>query len=80
VAIGCFVAFPAGLIYRIGALGFVASVAIAGIGGLAKHSLGRLARLPQVFFYFYMVNLAAFLGIVMAMSGRVEVIWTPERR
>jgi hypothetical protein len=27
-----------------------------------------------------MVNLAAFLGILMALSGRVEVLWTPERR
>ncbi len=79
-AAGCFMAFPAGLIYRVGALGFVASVAIAAVGGLAKHNLGQLARLAQVFFYFYMVNLAAFLGIVMAMSGRVEVVWTPERR
>jgi cellulose synthase/poly-beta-1,6-N-acetylglucosamine synthase-like glycosyltransferase len=80
VAVGCFVAFPVGLVYRIGALGFVASVAIAAVGGLAKNSLGRLARVAQGLFYFYMVNLAAFWGIVMAMSGRVEVLWTPERR
>jgi cellulose synthase/poly-beta-1,6-N-acetylglucosamine synthase-like glycosyltransferase len=79
-ATGCFLAFPAGLIYRIGAVGFVASVVIAGIGGLAKGSLGGLARLAHGLFYFYMVNLAAFLGIVMAMFGRVEVVWTPERR
>jgi len=79
VAIGCFIAFPAGLIYRLGACGFVASVVIAGIGGIAKDSLGRLAGLAHGFFYFYMVNLAAFLGIIMAISGRVEVLWTPER-
>jgi len=80
VAVGCFIAFPAGVIYRIGALGFVASVAIAAVGGVAKHSLGRVARVAQGLFYFYMVNLAAFLGIAMAMFGRVEVLWTPERR
>ena len=80
VAIGCFVAFPAGLIYRIGALGFVASVVIAGIGALARTSIGGLSRVAQGLFYFYMVNLAAFMGIIAAMSGRVEVTWTPERR
>jgi cellulose synthase/poly-beta-1,6-N-acetylglucosamine synthase-like glycosyltransferase len=78
-AAGCFIAFPAGLIYRVGALGFVASVAIAGIGALVKHRLGRSARLAQGLFYFYMVNLAAFLGIATAIFGRVEVVWTPER-
>ena len=26
-----------------------------------------------------LANLAAFLGIIMAISGRVEVLWTPER-
>jgi cellulose synthase/poly-beta-1,6-N-acetylglucosamine synthase-like glycosyltransferase len=79
-AVGCFVAYPAGLIYRIGAMGFLASVVIAVIGGLPGSSLGRLTRLTQALFYFYMVNLAAFFGIVMAIFGRVEVVWTPERR
>jgi cellulose synthase/poly-beta-1,6-N-acetylglucosamine synthase-like glycosyltransferase len=80
VAVGCFVAFPVGLIYRVGLLGIVASLVLAGIGGLAKDNSGGLTRLAQGLFYFYMVNLAAILGIVMAMSGRVEVLWTPERR
>jgi len=79
-AVGCFVAFPAGLIYRIGAFGFTASIVIAAFGGLAKASLGLLGRLAQGLFYFYMVNIAAFLGIIMAISGRVEVLWTPERK
>ena len=79
VAIGCFIAFPLGPIHPLGACGFIASVVIAGIGGIAKDSLGRLAGLAHGFFYFYMVNLAAFLGIIMAISGRVEVLWTPER-
>jgi hypothetical protein len=38
-----------------------------------------LTRLAHGLFYFYVVNLAAFSGIVMAMSGRVEVLWNPER-
>jgi hypothetical protein len=79
-AVGCFGAFPAGLIYRMGAIGFVVSLLIAGIGGLVKGSLGRLSRVAHGLFYFYMVNLAAFLGVMMALFGRVEVLWTPERR
>jgi len=79
-AVGCFVAYPLGLIYRIGAIGFVASLVIAALGGLVGNGLGRLTRVAHGLFYFYMVNLAAFLGIVMAISGRVEVLWTPERR
>jgi len=39
-----------------------------------------LTRLAHGLFYFYMVNLAAFFGIVMAIFGRVELVWTPERR
>jgi hypothetical protein len=46
---------------------------------MAKDSLGRLAGLAHGLFYFYMVNLAAFLGIIMAISGRVEVLCTPDR-
>jgi len=79
-ALGCFVAFTTGVIYQIGAVGFVASVVIAGIGGLVTDNFGRLARLAHGLFYFYIVNLAAFLGIAMAMFGRVEVVWTPERQ
>jgi hypothetical protein len=78
-AVGCFVAFPTGLIYQIGALGFVASLLIAAIGGLARNKHGQLNRLPHGLFYFYMVNFAAFVGIIMAVFGRVEVLWTPER-
>ena len=79
VAAGCFIAYPTGLIYRLGAVGFMASLVIAGLGGLAQDRLGRLARLAHGLFYFYMVNLAAFAGIIMAIAGRVEVMWTPER-
>lgn len=79
-AIGCIIAFPVGLIYRIGTLGFIASVVIAGMGGVFQGRVGRLMGFAHGLFYFYMVNLAAFLGIVMAMHGRVEVLWTPERK
>jgi cellulose synthase/poly-beta-1,6-N-acetylglucosamine synthase-like glycosyltransferase len=79
-AVACFAALPAGTIYRIGALFFVASFITAGIGGMAKDSLGRLSQIMHGVFYFYMVNLAAILGVLSAMAGRVEVLWTPERR
>jgi cellulose synthase/poly-beta-1,6-N-acetylglucosamine synthase-like glycosyltransferase len=80
VAAGCFVAFPVGFVYQVGALGFVASLGIAVIGGLTGTHVGQLTRLTHGLFYFYMVNLAAFLGLVMAVFGRVEVVWMPERR
>ena len=79
-ALGCIFAFPAGLIYQIGALGFISSLIIACFGGLTKKWVGLMSRVSHGLFYFYMVNLAAFLGIVMAVFGRVEVMWTPERR
>jgi cellulose synthase/poly-beta-1,6-N-acetylglucosamine synthase-like glycosyltransferase len=79
-AIGCFLAIPAGFIYQVGALGFVASLIMAVVGGISQDRLGRAARLAHVLFYFYMVNLASFFGILMAMFGRVQVTWTPEAR
>ena len=77
---GCFFAISEGPIYRLGALGFIGSIVVAAGGALAKDNLSRLARLAHGLFYFYMVNLAAFLGILMAVAGKVEVVWTPERR
>jgi cellulose synthase/poly-beta-1,6-N-acetylglucosamine synthase-like glycosyltransferase len=79
-AISCFIAFPLGLGYQLGALGFVISLVAAGIGAVVPDRLGRLARLAQGVWYFYLVNLAAILGIAMALVGRVEAVWTPERR
>ncbi len=79
-ALGCFIAFPLGWIYRVGAAGCVASLALAAAGAFARNSLGCSARLAQGIFYFYMVNLAAFFGVLTALFGRVEVLWTPERR
>jgi hypothetical protein len=78
-AFGCIFAAPLGLIYRLGSWGFVASVALALLGALIPERSGSWSKLPQTALYFYLVNVAALLGIIGAMSGRVETFWTPER-
>jgi cellulose synthase/poly-beta-1,6-N-acetylglucosamine synthase-like glycosyltransferase len=78
-ALGCFWAAPVALAYQFGAWGFVSSLLVAGIGARWSAGVSRAARLAQAVFYFYLVNLAAMLGIASALSGRVEVLWTPER-
>jgi hypothetical protein len=55
------------------------SVLLAVIGPFVSSSLGRLAKLVQTVFYFYLVNLAALLGVTNALGGRIERIWVPER-
>jgi cellulose synthase/poly-beta-1,6-N-acetylglucosamine synthase-like glycosyltransferase len=80
VGVGCFLAAPVGLIYQAGGFGFIATVIIAAIGRISQDRLGKPARLAHLFYYFYMVNLASFFGILMAMFGRVQVTWTPEAR
>ncbi len=79
-AAGCFIAAPLGWHYRLGAWGFVASLIFAGIGALVPARFGKVAWLLHAAWYFYLVNLAAVLGMVMALAGRVEMLWTPERR
>lgn len=76
---GCFIASPLDWKYQLGVWGFTGSLIIAGVGTLSLHRLGPVARLAHGVFYFYLVNLAAILGIAMAVAGRVEVVWTPER-
>jgi hypothetical protein len=78
-AAGCLVAYPLGVAYQIGAWGFTASLLIAGLGALVPGNAGRLGQLAHGVFYFYLVNLAALIGIAMAVVGRVEMLWTPER-
>jgi cellulose synthase/poly-beta-1,6-N-acetylglucosamine synthase-like glycosyltransferase len=78
-ATGCFIAAPYGLEYKLGGWGFTGSLVVAGIGALIPDRLGRLARLAHGLLYFYLVNVAATLGIAMAIAGRVEKVWTPER-
>jgi sugar transferase (PEP-CTERM/EpsH1 system associated) len=79
-AAGCFMAFPLGWEYQLGAWGFTASLIAAGFGALVSRRSGRAARLLQAILYFYLVNCAAILGIARAVTGRVEVLWTPERK
>ena len=76
---GCFIAFPLGMGYQLGTWGFVSSLVVAGIGAVVPSRLGRLVRLAHAVLYFYLVNLAAVLGIAMAIAGRVETLWGPER-
>jgi cellulose synthase/poly-beta-1,6-N-acetylglucosamine synthase-like glycosyltransferase len=78
-AFGCFLAAPVALTYQLGAWGFVSSLLVAGIGARCSAGVSGAARLAQAVFYFYLVNLAAMLGIASALTGRVEVLWTPER-
>lgn len=76
---GCVVAYPLGGIYQLGVWGGLASFAVAAAGPFLPSSLGRFARVIQMVFYFYLVNLAAILGVTKALSGRVDRIWAPER-
>jgi cellulose synthase/poly-beta-1,6-N-acetylglucosamine synthase-like glycosyltransferase len=76
---GCIAAYDEALIYRIGVWGGLVSVLLAVIGPFVSSSLGRLAKLVQTVFYFYLVNLAALLGVTNALGGRIERIWVPER-
>jgi len=77
---GCFTATRLGVVYQIGAWGFMGSLITAGLGAYAPSSLGPIARVAHGVFYFYLVNLAAFFGIGTALAGRTEMLWTPERK
>ncbi|MFO0706484.1 MAG: glycosyltransferase family 2 protein [Nitrospira sp.] len=76
---GCVGAYQLGMIYQLGLWGGIASVAVAAVGPFVPASLGGLAKLVQTVFYFYLVNLAAVLGVTKALGGRVDRIWAPER-
>jgi cellulose synthase/poly-beta-1,6-N-acetylglucosamine synthase-like glycosyltransferase len=77
--VGCIVASPLSPLYQLGAWGALVSLLAAGVGALVPERSGPFARLVHGAFYFYLVNTAAILGIVTALRGRVETIWTPER-
>lgn len=77
--IGCIVASPLSRLYQFGAWGALASLLIAAVGSRLSGHTGIGAKAAQTIFYFYLVNVAAVLGIVMAICGRVETLWTPER-
>lgn len=76
---GCLSAYEFGGVYRLGVWGGFASFLMAATGPFFPASLGRSAKLVQTVFYFYLVNLAAILGVTKALSGRVDRIWAPER-
>lgn len=77
--LGCLSAYESGVIYQLGVWGGVASLFVAAVGPFLPASLGRLSSLVQTVFYFYLVNLAAILGVTKALGGRVDRIWAPER-
>jgi cellulose synthase/poly-beta-1,6-N-acetylglucosamine synthase-like glycosyltransferase len=73
------VAAMASPVFWVVVAGFVASLAAAALGALARRRTGRLARLAQAAFYFYVVNVAAVIGVAMAVAGRIDVVWAPQR-
>lgn len=79
-AAGCLLGYNQGIEFRLIGGGIAASLLIAAFGAMLPRQWGGVARLAQGIMYFYLVNLAAVLGIGMAMTGRVEMLWTPERR
>jgi cellulose synthase/poly-beta-1,6-N-acetylglucosamine synthase-like glycosyltransferase len=78
-AAGCVLAFPLGALYQAGAGLFAATLVLAGLGAVLPARVSRLSALPHGAFYFYLVNVAATLGVVMALCGHVETVWRPER-
>jgi hypothetical protein len=78
-ASACYVAAPVCITYQLGFYGWIGSLMIAVFGSLCPHNQGKIARLAHGVFYFYLVNLAALLGLLSALRGRVETVWTPER-
>jgi cellulose synthase/poly-beta-1,6-N-acetylglucosamine synthase-like glycosyltransferase len=79
VAAGCFMAVGSGWMYQFGVWGFVGSLLLAAVGALLPERGGILVRLAHGMFYFYLVNLAAILGVFRALTGQVETVWVPER-
>ena len=77
--LGCLSAYELGTVYQIGVWGGIASILVATAGPFFPSSLGGVSKLIQTVFYFYLVNLAAILGVAKALGGRVDRIWAPER-
>ena len=77
--LGCLNAYELGTVYQIGVWGGIASILVATAGLFFPSSLGGVSKLIQTVFYFYLVNLAAILGVAKALGGRVDRIWAPER-
>jgi len=77
--LGCAMAYSKGWIYQLGTWGFAASIALAAIGAVLPERFTRVGRLAHIFYYFYLVNIAAMLGIASATAGKVDAVWAPER-
>ena len=77
--VGCLSAYESGVVYQIGVWGGIASLLVAAAGPFLPPSFGGISKLIQTVFYFYLVNLAAILGVTKALGGRVDRIWAPER-
>ena len=58
---------------------FLGSLVLALMGAMVPQRSGKLATLTHAALYFYVTNIAATLGIVAALTGKVEVTWRPER-
>jgi len=78
-AAGCMGAYEHGWIYQVGTWGFLTSIVFAGVGVWAPVYRGPFAKIGHMSLYFYLVNLAALLGVIRALSGRVDAVWVPER-
>jgi cellulose synthase/poly-beta-1,6-N-acetylglucosamine synthase-like glycosyltransferase len=78
-AAGCVMALESGWFYQVGIAGFVGSLVLAAAAVVLPERGGWLSRVAQGLFYFYLVNFAALLGVVKALSGHVEMVWAPER-
>jgi hypothetical protein len=78
-AAGCIGAYRHGWIYQAGTWGFLGSLLLAGVGAWAPVSRGPVAKASHLLLYFYLVNLAALIGLMRALGGRVDVVWVPER-
>ena len=77
--VGCLGAYEDGILYRIGVWAGVSSVVLAALGPFLSFPLGGLSKLVQAVFYFYLVNLAAVVGVSKALGGRVDRVGAPER-
>jgi len=78
-AAGCVIVSQSSFIYRLGAWTIISTLGIAALGAASRNCRIAAAWPVHCVFYFYLVNVAAIIGVAMAIIGRVEVLWTPER-
>ena len=76
---GCVIARNGADIYDAALLLIAATAAAALLGSRVTSTRGPLAYFSHAACYFYLVNAAAMLGIVRALTGRVDITWSPER-